>query len=134
MTSSVVYPVELTPCGNGGFSVWIPDIDQYTQGESIADAICMARDLLGTMSLSYADDGLPMPEPFSTVAEAPPDSIHIYVDVDFEAYREEYDTRLVKKNCTIPYYLEAAASKKGLNFSRVLTEALAEKLDLPLKV
>jgi post-segregation antitoxin (ccd killing protein) len=52
------------------------------------------------------------------------------IDVDFVAYRRKHDNRMVKKNCTIPYYLNVEAEKLGINFSRVLQEALLQKLKL----
>ena len=39
-----------------------------------------------------------------------------------------HDNRTVKKNCTIPYYLNVEAEKAGINFSRLLQEALKQKL------
>lgn len=35
---------------------------------------------------------------------------------------------MIRKNCTIPYYLNVEAEKRNINFSRVLQEALQEKL------
>ena len=52
------------------------------------------------------------------------------VDVDFVDYRRKHDNRMVKKNCTIPYYLNVEAEKLGINFSRVLQEALLQKIKL----
>lgn len=52
------------------------------------------------------------------------------VDIDFLEYKKKHDNRMVKKNCTIPYYLNDMAEKEGINFSRVLQDALQEKLGL----
>ena len=51
------------------------------------------------------------------------------VDIDFSEYRRKHDNRMVKKNCTIPYYLNVEAEKRGLNFSRLLQEALLSKIN-----
>lgn len=51
-----------------------------------------------------------------------------WVDVDFAEYRKKVDNRAVKKNCTIPYWLNVKAEKAGINFSKVLQEALLEVL------
>ena len=39
--------------------------------------------------------------------------------------------RTVRKNLTVPANLADAAERAGLNFSRVLTEALEERLGRP---
>lgn len=51
-----------------------------------------------------------------------------WVDVDFAEYRKKVDNRAVKKNCTIPYWLNVKAEKARINFSKVLQEALLEIL------
>ena len=56
------------------------------------------------------------------------DDILTLVDVDMIDYRKKHDNRTVKKNCTIPYYLNVEAEKVGINFSRLLQEALKQKL------
>lgn len=52
------------------------------------------------------------------------DDIVTLVDVDFAEYRKKVDNKAVKKNCTIPYWLNVEAEKAGINYSKVLQEAL----------
>ena len=52
------------------------------------------------------------------------------VDIDTEDYRKKHETRAVKKNCTIPSWLNDEAEAAGINFSRVLQDALIERLNL----
>jgi post-segregation antitoxin (ccd killing protein) len=52
------------------------------------------------------------------------------VDVDFIAYRKANENRAVKKTLTIPSWLNAEAEKAGINFSRVLQDALMQKLNV----
>ena len=64
-----------------------------------------------------------------------PDEEGYVVDIpDMKTHTEEYrrktDNKMVKKNCTIPNYLNVEAEKRGINFSRVLQEALQEKLGM----
>ena len=49
-----------------------------------------------------------------------------FVDVDFEIYEMKLRNISVKKNCTLPQWLERKASALGINFSRVLQDALME--------
>ena len=91
--------------------------------------------------MAFQDDGKELPEASNydeAVAVAKADTeifdysqgIITMVDIDFSVYKKKHDNRMVKKNCTIPYYLNYAAEKEGINFSRSLQEALQEKLGL----
>lgn len=124
---ALVYPVILSKDSEGYF-VTIPDFDINTQGTDLADAIYMARDAIGIMGIQYQDDSKPLPIPFSHDFILEEGDMQTLVDVDFASYRRKHDTRMVKKNCTIPYYLSIAAEKEGINFSRLLQEALQEAL------
>ena len=126
------YPIYLQEVADGGFCVRIPDFDQYTEGDTLVEAINMARDAIGMMGVYYEDEGERIPEPFSSNSEKEDNEFISYVDVDFVDYRKRHDNRMVKKNCTIPYYLEEAAERQGINFSRVLAEALASRLNMKL--
>ena len=44
--------------------------------------------------------------------------------MDFSEYRKKVDNKAVKKNCTIPYWMSVEADKIGVNYSRVLQDAL----------
>ena len=52
------------------------------------------------------------------------------VDVDFAEYRRKNDMRVVKKNCTIPSWLNFEAERAGVNFSAVLQAALKNELHI----
>ncbi len=124
---ATVYPIILSKDENGYF-VTIPDFDINTEGSDLADAIFMARDAIGIMGLQYQDDMKPLPIPFSNEYQLAENEIQTLVDVDFTEYRKKHDNRMVKKNCTIPYYLNVEAEKQGINFSRLLQDALLAKI------
>ena len=126
----VVYPTILIPDGSE-YIVRVPDLGITTEGKDLADAIYMARDAIGVLGIDYEDDGEELPQPFSSKkVETSADDIVTLVDVDLSEYRKKVDNRMVKKNCTIPYYLNVEAEKQGVNFSRVLQEALITKLGI----
>jgi len=52
------------------------------------------------------------------------------VEFDLMEYRKKYESKAVSKNCTIPSWMNELALEKGLNFSQVLQEALAEKIKM----
>lgn len=52
------------------------------------------------------------------------------VDIDADVYRRQVDTTLVRRNVSLPSWLNYEAEKAGLNVSRVLQEALISTLKL----
>ena len=127
------YPVFIAE-HNNDFLVFVPDFEIYTEGKSMTDAMEMARDAIGLKGIDYQDDGKELPEA-SNYNEAMAifdysQGIITMVDIDFSEYRKRHNNRMVKKNCTIPYYLNVEAEKEGINFSKLLQEALQKKLGL----
>lgn len=47
-----------------------------------------------------------------------------YLVLDIDAYAEKYGSKAVRKNITIPAWLNTFGEKKNLNFSKVLQDAL----------
>lgn len=52
------------------------------------------------------------------------------VDVDFVEYRRKVDNKAVKKNCTIPYWMNVEAEKAGINYSKLLQDAIMSVLGI----
>lgn len=122
------YPVIITP-DDKFYVVYVPDLDINTEGKSIADAIQMARDAIGLWGICQEDLGNPLPKP-SAIPVAKKDEIVTLVDIDFAVYRKMQDNRAVRKNCTIPSWLNEMAEKEQVNFSAVLQDALKAQLGL----
>ena len=124
------YPIILTPDA-GGYVVEIPDFAIGTQGDSIPEAMEMARDAIGLMGIDMEDDGksLPIPSTLERVSKGPGDIVTL-VDVDFTEYRRQNDMRSVRRNVSLPCWLNAAAEKAGINVSAVLQAALKQQLHL----
>jgi predicted RNase H-like HicB family nuclease len=122
------------------YLVYVPDMDIYTEGTDFADAIDMARDAIGLKGIDMEDEGIDLPIPSDTEgalkkARENADDIFdfskgtlTFVDVDFLVYRKRMDNKMVRRNVTLPYYLNYEADKAHINVSRVLQEALQEKL------
>jgi len=123
-----VYPIILHPEAEGGYSVFVPDLDIGTQGETVAECIDMARDAIGLWGICEQDSGRSIPEP--TKLDLPHDSCELttLVDIDFASYRRANDMRTIRKNVTIPNYLNYLAEEAGINFSQVLQEGLKQRL------
>lgn len=114
------------------FVVDIPDFQIGTQGESIAEALEMARDAIGIMGIDMEDENeiLPMPTDIHQIIKQSPEDIVTLVDVDFTTYRRQREQRTVRKNCTIPSWLSIEAEKAGVNFSALLQSALKAELNI----
>lgn len=124
------YKIVLTPEENGSYTVFVPDFDRGTQGENLADAMYMARDLIGIMGITLQDIGKDIPAPGTAECIAEANESITYVDVDFAEYRRKNDNKKVKKTLTIPSWLNEQAEMAHINFSRTLEEALRSKLEM----
>ncbi|MDR1688282.1 MAG: type II toxin-antitoxin system HicB family antitoxin [Clostridiales bacterium] len=126
-----VYPVLLSR-GKERIIVFVPDFNINTQGVDEADAIEMARDAIGIMGIDMEDENevLPTPTNFANVQKNNESDILTLVDVDFTEYRRKNDMKSVKKNCTIPSWLNFEAEKAGVNFSSILQAALKQELKI----
>lgn len=126
-----VYPIILTP-QDDFIVVTIPDFEANTQGVDMGEAMDMARDAIGLLGITLQDEGRPLPEstPLDQVRGEYEGDIVTLVDIDFAEYRRKNDMKSVKKNCTIPSWLNYAAEQAGLNFSSLLAEAIKQKLQL----
>ena len=124
MKKKGAYPVILKRTDEG-YYVEIPDFDSGTQGATVAEAMEMARDAIGLIGIDLEDEKKEIPKPYSKQFKITDDDIFTLVDVDFSEYRKRVDNKAVKKNCTIPYWMSVEADKPGVNYSRVLQDALA---------
>ena len=59
------YPVLIKQCGKD-YLVYVPDLELYTEGKSMAEAMEMARDAIGLKGIDYIKDSKPLPEPSNT--------------------------------------------------------------------
>ena len=132
-----VYPVIFTKTENE-ILIEVPDLEILSQGTDMINAIEMARDAIGLKGITLEDEGLELPNPSdletidlkaSAFADDGTQTLSL-VDVDFLEYRKQYDNRSVRRNVTLPNWLNQAAEKAHLNVSKVLQEALKEKLGI----
>lgn len=121
------YPVIFTPAVEGGYVSYMPDFDINSQGEDLAEAIEMARDAMGIMGIDMEDEGKALPEASVSVERKHGDVVS-FVDVDFAEYRRRNDMRTVRRNVSLPSWLNAEAERAGLNVSAVLQDALKQEL------
>lgn len=121
------YPIILTPADKG-YVVYVPDLDINTEGETIANAIEMAEDAIGLWGITMEDMGRAIPPASASLPSCAAGEVAAFALVDFGAYRRANDLRTVRKNVTLPSYLNDLAEKAGINFSQVLQEGLKQRL------
>jgi len=124
-----VYPVVLKKTKQG-YSVYLPDFEQNTQGKTLADALDMAKDALEMFGVFLQDEGkaIPLPSPIKNITAKSSDIVTL-VAADFNEYRRKTETRVVKKTLSLPSWLNVAAENANINFSATLQEALKNKLN-----
>lgn len=130
--SKYAYPAIFTPEDEGGFSIRFPDLEGcYTCGDDIVDGLIIAEDVLALVLYGYEKDGrdIPLPSKETDIPLKNGEFVN-YVACDTLEYRKMYNNKAVKKTLTIPEWLNEAATAMGLNFSRILREALMSKIQL----
>lgn len=130
----LVYPACFYPCENSdGYTVVVPDLQGcVTQGDDLADAIEMAVDAASGWILDCLEEGEKIPKasrPHNIKLEYNDGFINLIV-LDMDTYAEKYGDKAVRKNLTIPAWLNTAAEKENINFSNVLQNALVELLQI----
>lgn len=135
-----VYPVIFTPLNDEKETVLVevPDLGILTEGYGMVDAVYMARDAIGLKGITREDEGKDIPEPSAlndidvskgTFAEDGKGYVSL-VDIDFVEYRRRVDNKTVRRNVTLPNWLNQEAEKAHINVSRVLQEALMVRLNV----
>ena len=110
----------------GRYTVEVPDLPGcVTGGATLPDAILRAEDAASGWVLDELEDGKPIP-PATPVQAVVPDAggFVSVLALDMDAYAEKYGNAAVRKNCTIPAWLNTFAEARHINFSKVLTDGL----------
>lgn len=128
------YPACFYPCEElkGGYTVEVPDLPGcVTQGKDLADAIFMAEDAASGWVLDELEEGRKAPpasNPSDIKADEYKGGFVSVIALDMDAYAEKYGKKAVRKNLTIPAWLNTAAEKSHVNFSDVLQRALEKEV------
>jgi len=115
--------------GDTAITVTFPDVPEaITQGKDLNEAYQMAVEVLGFALEDYQE--YPQASSSSQVQADNPDADVALISIDMNAYLRKYHSKKIRKNVTIPEWLNNLAEEKKLNFSQVLTEALESKLQV----
>ena len=127
-----IYTALFTPIEDGsGYYAKVPDLPGcITTGNSLSDAIDQITDAMSAWLVVAEDEGdeiFPPTPQDQLPAEA--DAVLSLISADTIEYRARTDTRAVRKNVSLPYWMVRLADKRGINCSQVLQEALRTMLD-----
>lgn len=126
----------------GSVGVVVPDIKGcFTFGDDMTEALEMAKDVIEMMLVSFEDDNqeIPIPSKISEIIkrieenkiEDIGEEYEVsYVAINTDEWRKSNGEKSVRKNVTIPEWLNNKAEKANINFSQVLQNALKAELNI----
>ncbi len=139
----LVYPAIFHKAVEGGYIVIFPDFENGgTQGETLDEAMEMAQDYMGTWLYDDFIQSKELPKAsnindISIEVEddmkeyiVPNESFKTLVSLDMEKYVRECKNQIVRKNVSIPSWLNEMAKRYNLNFSNLLQEAIKRELNI----
>ncbi len=114
------------------YFVEIPDLDAMTQGKSLENAIEMAREIICIKVIERQKKGesIAAASEIDKVKTDDKHAIVTLVDADIDSYKRRIEKSCVRKNCTIPMWLNDEAEKAGINFSNALQQGLKTALGI----
>ncbi len=127
----LLYPAVFTPFDEGdGYTVEVPDLKGcVTEGDNMIEAIEMAVDAASGWILLELEEGKQIPKAsVPSTVKVPKGSFINLIILDIDAYAERYGSKTVRKNITIPAWLNTYGEKNHINFSKVLSDALMKQV------
>ena len=121
------YPAVFHPEDNGGYYIEFPDLENTFTGineDDVAYGISMAEEVLGLMLADRIEHGQELPTPAAINSlQVPKGGLVTLVKVDLQQFFK--DMTPVKKTLTIPTWANDLGIRQGINFSQLLTTAIA---------
>ena len=135
---NVIYPVIFTETKDKADTIliYIPDINGMSEGAGIEDAISMAKDYIGNALFSKKDSEIPAASEITAIdVKVSPffengKSFVSLVDVDLNAFRLREKSKSVRRNITLPQWLDDMATTAKLNVSALAQNALKQELGI----
>lgn len=119
-----IYPAVFTPNSDHTFTIIFPDLPGcITEGKDIANAMYMAEDALSQWLSYLSEEEMDIPQP--SYAGKIKLQEGEFVTLIRGRIRSE---RAVKRTVSIPQWMDEDARNAGLSLSRVLQDALRERL------
>jgi len=127
-----IFPAIFEPGEKKGYCVTFPDLPGcITAGDTLEEALFMAKDALELHLYGMEEDGDLVPEPTPPEkVEVPEGGFLTLVEVWMPLIRDEMANKAIKKTLTIPKWLNDLAEKKKVNFSHILQVSLKKHLGI----
>ena len=126
----LVYPACFYPDEElGGYAVVVPDLPGcVTQGNDLAEAIYMAVDAASGWILTDLEDGISPPKAskMDDIELEYKNGFISLIRLDIDEYAEKYGKKSVRKNLTVPAWLNTFAEENNISFSKVLQQELTK--------
>jgi len=114
---------------NPGISVFFPDVQGCVScGDNFEHALCMAKDALSLHVYGMEKEGETAPPRTDKVPKTEAGDVVVPVTIFPDIVNDELNNRRVKTTITLPYWLKSIAEEAGVNYSRLLENALKETL------
>lgn len=130
MSKKLIYPAVFLQ-DDDGITITFPDLPGCIScASTFEEAYDMAKEAMELYLEDYLKDlfaSAPKPSKLQDIKTENNECIAL-IELDIDEYLKSFDNRAVKKTLTIPYWLNDLATKKNLNFSQILQDALKERL------
>ena len=125
----LVYSALFSPCEEGGYTVTVPALPGcVTEGDTLSEAIFMVQDAASAWVLDELEEGRMAPEDSKPGEIVPGKGEFVsLIALDMDSYSEKYGRKAVRKNVTIPAWLNTYGESRNLNFSQILADALQQR-------
>lgn len=128
MKENKIYPAVFAKEEDGSYNIVFPDLDgAFTCGADFQEALYMAKDCL-ELNLSTLDEMPPISD-LENIKLNKGEHI-VMIQADMLEFKKKYDNKLIKKTLTLPKWLNDLGVEKKVNFSKILQEALKERLEI----
>ena len=124
--ANYIYPAIFHANDDGSYTITYPDLPGcISEGKTLGNAMHMAQSALAQWIEYLSDKKLEIPSPsdFKGIETAPEEFVNlICADVK--------DNRAVKRTVSIPKWMDDKVSEMGISLSRVLQDALKDKISV----
>ena len=117
-------------CESDGITVTFPDFPYLvTCGTTLEEACEKAEECLGMGITDYIQENQDLPNmtPLQDIALEKNESV-VIVSVDLDEWLREFGNKSVRRNITLPQWMDQLATKRKINVSKVCQEALRKVL------
>ncbi|SHJ77785.1 type II toxin-antitoxin system HicB family antitoxin [Desulfofundulus thermosubterraneus] len=125
-----IFPAVFETGEKKGYCVTFPDLPGcITEGDTLEEALQMAREALELHLYGMEEDGdeIPSPTPPEKV-RVPENGFVTVIEAWMPLVRDRMARKAVKKTVTLPKWLNDLAEKEKINFSQLLQAAIKERL------